>query len=195
MTKGRECAILPRERESFGEREEAEVLNRQIFLIGMPGSGKSTLGKRAARELDLSFLDLDDWIEDRAGMSIPEIFEQYGEEGFRKMETGALSFLTRTRPGLVSVGGGTPMKAENRTIMRGWGSIILLDRPLEQILSDIRTEDRPLLKDNPEEKLRELYDLRMPVYRQLADVTIRNDSDFQTAEALLVRVLRERYHA
>ena len=87
------------------------------------------------------------------------------------------------------------MNPVNRRIMRGWGSVILLDRPVERILDDLRAEDRPLLKENPEERLRELYDLRMPVFRQLADVTIRNAEDFQTAVNLLTRVLKERYHA
>jgi shikimate kinase len=171
------------------------MLDRQIYLIGMPGSGKSSLGRRAARETGLPFTDLDGWIEERAGITIPEIFEKYGEEGFRRMETGALAFLTRERPGIIAPGGGAAMAPENRKIMRAWGSILLLDRPLEQILADLRTENRPLLQENPEEQLQELYDKRMPVYREAADVRIPNPGDYQTALNLLVRVLRERYHA
>ena len=171
------------------------MLDRQIYLIGMPGSGKSSLGRRAARETGLPFTDLDGWIEERAGITIPEIFEKYGEEGFRRMETGALAFLTRERPGIIAPGGGAAMTPENRKIMRAWGSILLLDRPLEQILADLRTENRPLLQENPEEQLQELYDKRMPVYREAADVRIPNPGDYQTALNLLVRVLRERYHA
>ena len=171
------------------------MLDRQIYLIGMPGSGKSSLGRRAARETGLPFTDLDSWIEERAGITIPEIFEKYGEESFRRMETGALAFLTRERPGIIAPGGGAAMAPENRKIMRAWGSILLLDRPLEQILADLRTENRPLLQENPEEQLQELYDKRMPVYREAADVRIPNSGDYQTALNLLVRVLRERYHA
>ena len=143
----------------------------------------------------LPFTDLDSWIEERAGITIPEIFEKYGEEGFRRMETGALAFLTRERPGIIAPGGGAAMAPENRKIMRAWGSILLLDRPLEPILADLRTENRPLLQENPEEQLQELYDKRMPVYREAADVRIPNPGDYQTALNLLVRVLRERYHA
>ena len=171
------------------------MLDRQIYLIGMPGSGKSSLGRRAARETGLPFTDLDGWIEERAGITIPEIIEKYGEEGFRRMETGALAFLTRERPGIIAPGGGAAMAPENRKIMRAWGSILLLDRPLEQILADLRTENRPLLQENPEEQLQELYEKRMPVYREAADVRIPNPGDYQTALNLLVRVLRERYHA
>ena len=171
------------------------MLDRQIYLIGMPGSGKSTLGRRAARELGLPFTDLDEWIEEAAGMTVSDIFAKYGEEGFRRAETGALETLTRKRPGIISLGGGAAMKPENRRIMRSWGSVILLDRSVEDILTTLRPEERPLLRDNPEQALRELYEARMPVYRALADVTMPNRGEFESTLQLLVRVLKERYHA
>ena len=151
------------------------MLSRQIFLIGMPGSGKSTVGRRAAREASVSFLDLDDWIEETSGMRIPDIFEKHGEAGFRRMETGALAYLTRLRPGLISLGGGTPMNPENRKILRAWGSVILLDRPIEKILEHLQTGDRPLLREDPEKRLQELYAERIPLYERYADVTIEED--------------------
>ena len=171
------------------------MLNRMIFLMGMPGSGKSTLGRQAAGEAGVPFLDLDDWIAERAGMAVREIFGKYGEEGFRRMETNALVWLTAQRPMVIALGGGTAMDPVNRKILRGFGSAILLDRPVELILTDLRTEDRPLLTENAEEKMWALYDQRMPVYRRLADVTVRNDSSARNAVTLLVRVLKERYHA
>ena len=171
------------------------MLDRQIYLNGMPDSGKSSLGRRAARDLGLPFTDLDRWIEEKTGMTIPEIFDQHGEAVFRKAETGALTILTRNRPGLIALGGGTAMTEVNRKIMQAWGSVILLDRPLEQILGDIKTEGLPLLRENPEETLKQLYETRMPVYRKLADVRIPNDGDYDRALMLLERVLKERYHA
>ena len=171
------------------------MLNRMIFLMGMPGSGKSTLGRQAAGEAGVPFLDLDDWIAERAGMAVREIFGKYGEEGFRRMETNALVWLTAQRPMVIALGGGTAMDPVNRKILRGFGSAILLDRPVELILTDLWTEDRPLLTENAEEKMWALYDQRMPVYRRLADVTVRNDSSARNAVTLLVRVLKERYHA
>ncbi len=171
------------------------MLDRQIYLIGMPGSGKSTLGARAARDLGLPFTDLDQWIEAAAGMPITEIFETQGEETFRRAETGALAVLTRFRPGVISLGGGTAMKPENRKIMQSWGSVILVDRPLEDSMPDVNAETHPLLRENPEEAMRRLYEARMPVYRRLADVCLPNRTDFESALALLERVLKERYHA
>ena len=171
------------------------MLDRQIYLIGMPGSGKSSIGRRAARDLGLPFTDLDQWIEERSGLTIPEIFERYGEAAFRRMETAALTELTRQRPGLIAPGGGAAMTETNRKIMRAWGSVLLLDRPPEQILSNLHTEKRPLLQENPEETMRALYETRMPVYRALADVTIPNRTEYEQTLGLLIRVLKERYHA
>ncbi len=85
------------------------------------------------------------------------------------------------------------MKEENRRIMRCAGTILLIDRPLEDILGDIRTEGRPLLADDGAERLRSLYEERMPVYRALADVTIRNDRDVRISAVRLARLLREKY--
>ena len=144
------------------------MLDRQIYLNGMTGSGKSGLGRRAARDLGLPFTDLDQWIEEKSGMTIPEIFDQYGEAGFRRAETGALISLTRSRPGLIALGGGTAMTAENRKIMQAWGSVMTL---------------------------KTLFEIRMPLYRKLADVTIPNDGEYDRTLMLLERVLKERYHA
>ena len=121
--------------------------DRHIFLIGMQGCGKSSLGKRVARETGLSFMDTDAMVAASAGCTVNEFFEKYGEETFRRAETGALSLLTRERPMIISTGGGTIMNPVNRHIMRAWGAIVLIDRPLEEILSDIKLDRRPTLRD------------------------------------------------
>ena len=166
------------------------MLDRQIYLIGMPACGKSSLGSRAAQELGLPFTDLDHWIEERAGKPIAEIFAQYGEAAFRKAETGALISLTWMQPGVIALGGGTAMTEVNRKIMRSWGSVILLERPLDKIMADIQRQERPLLLENTEEKLRELFEVRMPVYRKLADAICRNDADYTQALGVLERILK-----
>ncbi len=169
------------------------MLDRHLYLIGMPGCGKSSLGRRAARETGLPFMDTDEMIAGWTGMTIPELFREYGEEAFRRAETRALSWLSGRRPSLVATGGGLPMKEENRRIMRSGGTILLIDRPLEDIAGDIRTEGRPLLAEDAAARLRALYEERMPVYRELADLTLRNDRDVRASAQRLTRLLRERY--
>ncbi len=169
------------------------MLDRHIYLTGMPGSGKTSLGRRTAREAGLPFVDLDDVITTAAGMSVNDIFASWGEGGFRRAETAALSTLTRAYPMIISTGGGTVMNPVNRKIMRCWGRIVLVDRPLEEILTDVRMDDRPLLKEGGEEALRRLYAEREPVYRGLADYVIPNSGDFTEAARRLGRLLRERF--
>ena len=134
--------------------------DRHIFLIGMQGCGKSSLGKRVARETGLSFRDTDAMVAASAGCTVNEFFEKYGEETFRRAETGALSLLTRERPMIISTGGGTIMNPVNRHIMRAWGAIVLIDRPLEEILSDIKLDRRPTLRDGGLAEVVQVFSLR-----------------------------------
>lgn len=171
------------------------MLDRQIFLIGLPGCGKRSLGRRAARELGLPFTELEAWMAEGTGLSTAELKDSQGMDVFIKMEAAALAMLTRARPGIIAVGTETPMYRENVGIMRGWGSLILIERPLESILSSLNVENYPQMGDHPEARLREMYEAYMPVYRKAADVRMPDREDEETAYALLLRVLRERYHA
>ena len=171
------------------------MLDRQIFLTGLPGCGKRSLGRRAARELGLPFTELEAWIEEGTGFSMAELKASQGEDGFRKIEAAALAMLTRARPGIIAVGAETPLHRENVGIMRGCGSLILIERPLDSILSSLDAAKYPQLGDNPEACLREMYEAYMPVYQKTADVRMPDREDEETAYALLLRVLRERYHA
>lgn len=167
--------------------------DRHIFLIGMQGCGKSSLGKRVARETGLSFMDTDAMVAASAGCTVNEFFEKYGEETFRRAETGALSLLTRERPMIISTGGGTIMNPVNRHIMRAWGVIVLIDRPLEEILSDIKLDRRPTLRDGGLAEVERVYNERIGVYRSLADITVRNDQGYHMAVYTLTRLIRERF--
>ncbi len=167
--------------------------DRHIFLIGMQGCGKSSLGKRVARETGLSFMDTDAMVAASAGCTVNEFFEKYGEETFRRAETGALSLLTRERPMIISTGGGTIMNPVNRHIMRAWGAIVLIDRPLEEILSDIKLDRRPTLRDGGLAEVERVYNERIGVYRSLADITVRNDQGYHMAVYTLTRLIRERF--
>lgn len=167
--------------------------DRHIFLIGMQGCGKSSLGKRVARETGLSFMDTDAMVAASAGCTVNEFFEKYGEETFRRAETGALSLLTRERPMIISTGGGTIMNSVNRHIMRAWGAIVLIDRPLEEILSDIKLDRRPTLRDGGLAEVERVYNERIGIYRDLADITVRNDQGYHMAVYTLTRLIRERF--
>ena len=166
--------------------------DRHIFLIGMQGCGKSSLGKRVARETGIPFADTDAIVAQSAGGTVNDFFAQYGEETFRRAETNALALLTRARPMIISTGGGTVMNPENRHIMRSWGTIVLIDRPLEDILSDIKLDRRPTLRDGGLAEVERVYHERLPIYRDLADITLRNDQGYHMAVYILTRLVRER---
>ena len=169
------------------------MLDRHLFLIGMQGCGKSSLGKRVARETGLPFADTDALVAQSAGSTVNEFFERYGEETFRRAETNVLALLTRARPMMISTGGGTVMNPVNRHIMRSWGRIVLIDRPLEEILSDIKLDRRPTLRDGGLAEVERVYNERIGIYRDLADITVRNDQGYHMAVYTLTRLIRERF--
>lgn len=156
-------------------------LKCHVFLIGMPGSGKSSLGKRVAGVRELPFVDTDQRVSDAVGCTIPQLFERYGEQAFRNAETNVLIQLTRETPSLVSTGGGTVLREENRSIMRNSGVIVLVDRPLQDILSDIKLDRRPLLARKGLPEVERLYHERIDIYRSAADDVLRNSNGYHAA--------------
>lgn len=160
-------------------------MKKDLIFIGMPGCGKSTLGKRLAKKLNLSFLDLDTAIEQAEGRPIPKIFETEGEDGFRQIETKA--FQASVGSGrVIATGGGIVTREENRAIAKG-GIVIFIDRPLEDIMGDVQTDTRPLLKQG-RERLLQLYEERYPLYRKWADIHIKNTGSL---EETLTRIINE----
>ena len=167
--------------------------DRHIFLIGMQGCGKSSLGKRTAKETGVPFADTDALVAQSAGGTVNDFFEKYGEETFRRAETNVLAALTRARPMIISTGGGTVMNPVNRHILRSWGRIVWIDRPLEEILSDIKLDRRPTLRDGGLAEVERVYREREPIYRNLADITVRNDQGYHMAVYILSRLVQERF--
>ena len=156
-----------------------------IILVGMPGSGKTTVGRLVAERLNRPFIDTDEEIVKRAGRPIPEIFARDGEDGFRRIESEVISDVCKESGGVISVGGGGVMRAENRGAMRQNGIIIHLTRPVEML----RTEGRPLSKSI--EDLREMLGVRAPVYGGMCDFAVDNTASVGQAVDDIIRRLDE----
>ena len=165
------------------------MLERHIFLIGMPGCGKSSLGRRVANQLRLPYIDTDHRITDTVGCSVVEMFAKYGEQAFRHAETNLLIQLSREQPGLVSTGGGMVLRDINRTIMRNHGVIILIDRPLPEILGDIKLDRRPMLAEKGLPEVERLYHERIDAYRAAADAVLDNSHGYHAGVAGLERLI------
>lgn len=150
-----------------------------IVLIGMPGCGKSTVGKILAEQLGLPFIDTDAEIERKAGISIPEIFEKYGEQEFRKLETLVLSELGQKSAYVIATGGGCVTIKENYPLLHQNGTIYWIQRDI----TTLPTDGRPL---SQKEKIEEIYSTRKPMYEKFADLTISNDGFIdQTIKSIL----------
>ncbi len=146
------------------------VQTENIILIGMPGCGKTTIGTILAKKLNRPFVDTDDQIEKAAGMSIPNIFEKFGETEFRKMETAVISDTGKRSGLLISTGGGCVTVAENYAYLHQNGLIVWLQRDIERLTKD----GRPIsLKTD----LAQLFQQRSSMYQRFADITVCNDGE------------------
>jgi len=167
--------------------------SRPIVLIGMMGVGKSTVGRRLASRMGLPFIDADEEIEHAAGMTIPEIFEKYGEAGFRDGERRVIARLLDEEPRVIATGGGAFMNDETRALILAKAVAIWLDADLEILVERVsRREGRPLLKGrDPRTVLRELAEVRNPVYAQ-APLHIRSGEGphEQTVDRILEALAR-----
>ena len=146
--------------------------NKNIFLIGPMGAGKTTIGRQLARELNIPFYDSDRVIEEHTGANIPLIFDLEGEEGFRKREQAAIDELTQMKNIVLATGGGAVLKKENRKHLTERGTTFYLFTDLDSLLERTRKDkNRPLLhsEESPEIILKRLMDERDPLYRKTAN--------------------------
>lgn len=151
--------------------------NKNIFLIGPMGAGKSSVGRYLAGRLNLEFFDTDEEIEKRTGVDIGWIFDLEGEEGFRKREETVVSELVGS-PGIVlATGGGTILSPLCRSLLRGHGVVIYLEVSLQyQKARTVNDSRRPALRvANRQEVLEQLYREREPIYRELANFQVSTD--------------------
>lgn len=145
-----------------------------ISLIGLPGSGKSTVGRQLARRLQLPFFDSDQVIEEKLGCSIREYFEREGEERFRDVEEAVVDQLTQKATGILSTGGGVVLRPANRLHLRERGQVIYLNSSPDELYRRLRHDvNRPLLQvADPLGRLRDLHAMRDPLYRETAHFII-----------------------
>lgn len=166
-----------------------------IFLVGMMGAGKTTIGRLLSRRLRRRFIDSDVEIEARTGVKIPVIFEIEGESGFRKRETEVLTDLALGSDMVIATGGGAILAPENRACMAAHGLVIYLAVPPQQLWERTRHDrGRPLLQvADPRGRIETLHAQRDPLYREIADVIIEGGRLPQSAVLKLIeKELRER---
>ncbi|MDI9329810.1 MAG: shikimate kinase [Alphaproteobacteria bacterium] len=161
-----------------------------LALVGLPGSGKSTVGRQLARRLDLPFIDADQVIESKLGFSIREFFEREGEDRFRDLEAQTLDELTRHHPGVLSTGGGVVLRPHNREVLRQRTRVFYLRATPEEIYRRLRHDKvRPLLQvADPLGRLRELLAQRDPLYTEVAHHII--ESHKPNISGLVNQILR-----
>lgn len=164
-------------------------MKNKIVIIGMPGSGKTTIGRRLAEKTKKKFIDLDEYIVKSTGKTIPELFEN-GEEYFRKIETKACMEIAGYNDLIISTGGGVIKKSINMKVLRKNAVIIFLDRPVKYIMGDIKVQSRPLLKEG-KEKLLALYEERYALYKKYADVIIVNNRKMKEVMDDFIEVMDE----
>lgn len=147
-----------------------KAITKNIFLIGMPGAGKSMIGKILSENLFLPFYDADIYLESSIGKSISSLFIQ-GEDIFRDIETEILKKLV-LKKAIIATGGGVIVRKENRELLKKEGFVFFIDRKIEDIKKDIQKEYRPLLRKGV--SLESLYEERFPLYKEVADFHILN---------------------
>jgi shikimate kinase len=150
-----------------------------LFLVGLMGAGKTTLGRQLARRLDKRFIDADHELEARLGVSIPTIFELEGEEGFRDREEAMIDELTRMTNIVLATGGGAVTRPASRARLKEHGTVLYLHAEPETLWQRLRnSRHRPMLHaDDPRHRLVELYQARDPLYREVADHVVESDRD------------------
>lgn len=157
---------------------------KNIYLCGFMGCGKSTVGKELAALLGMDFIDMDTYIENRAGQKIGDIFKLHGEGCFRALEAKAAKELSQQSGFVVATGGGAILSDENVAGFKHSGVIVLIDVPLEIVKKRLAGDKtRPLLQTpDKETALRSLFDARLPRYRAVCDIAVKNEDNRKAAD-------------
>ena len=155
----------------------SEGISRSIFLIGFMGAGKSTIARALQRELGFPLIEMDERIVKEQGMSINDIFAQYGEDHFRDIESQLIVDIGKEEPSIVSCGGGVVVRPQNTQNMKEIGRIVFLKATPETIYERVKNStDRPILNGHMNvEYISELREKRRALYEAAADITIQTD--------------------
>jgi len=160
-----------------------------VYLVGMPGSGKSTVGAELAGRLGVPFIDLDVEIEHEEGRSVTEIFDAEGEVGFRALEARALVAASTHDPAVIACGGGVVLEPANRVTLRNTGTCVYLDVPLDVLEARVEPDaDRPLIRSQGD--LSRLLEIREPLYREFAAHVVDGSGDPGDVADAIVEELR-----
>ena len=162
-----------------------------LILVGMMGSGKTTMGRALAKHLGKVFVDSDEEIQKRTGVTIPHIFDIEGETGFRQRETAAIRDLVERDNMVLATGGGAVLAEQSRELMRQNGIVVYLKANVHDLWQRTRHDrNRPLLQTaDPYAKLTELFQQRDPLYLQVADIVMQSGK--QSAHALMLQLVDE----
>ncbi len=170
-------------------------MKTNIALIGFMGAGKTVVGQLLVKKLDRKFIELDLLIEQKAGKSIPEIFQQDGEIAFRELEIEATKEITRNQYSVIACGGGIVLNKINIDRLRESSRVVYLTASPRAILKRVSTEEgkRPLLAvDNPTLTAQELLKFRRPFYKRAADITINTSKlDIKAVAEQIIEKLKE----
>ncbi|WP_251440639.1 chorismate mutase [Veillonella intestinalis] len=168
---------------------QKQHMQQHIFLIGMPGAGKTTVGKALAQHQGMEFYDLDAVIQEKTGKSIQNIIIYDGEDAFRKDEFEAITDIVNHKmPAVIATGGGTVLSEDTVNLMRESGFVVFIHRDVTQILDDLDMEIRPLLKESIEYIFR-LYEERYPLYEKVCHVKVQNASTIADSVEEIVAAL------
>ena len=162
---------------------------KNIVLCGFMGSGKTTLGRLLADALNMRFVDMDEWIEQQHGLSVPELFKQYGEDDFREREHEAILSLSGQGGTVISTGGGALTFSRNVQPLREKGTIVFLNPGFNACYGRICDSDRPLVRANTCAQLQSLYETRAAAYRAASEIELTLDAPPEECAARLCRML------
>lgn len=163
-----------------------DKLNRKIALIGMPGSGKSTIGNLLAKKYKVTFCDVDKYMEEKYKIKIGELYK-IGEEYFREIEKKSVEEIINLSPRIISTGGGIVKSDQSMKLLKRDRLIILINRPLEDIIRNMDI-NRPIFKGD-KNKIYKLYEERYPLYKKYKDIELWNSGDIDLVIGKIIQAL------